>query len=136
MKLKSALLIAFGFLLLSIGAVGLFVPVLPTTPFVLAAAGCFSGSARLSGWLSKSRLFGDYITNYRERTGLRKRTVVISLVFLWGMLGISVVFIGALWAAILLPCVGVAVTAHILYMSLPKNRPRKARNTRPDQRAY
>lgn len=121
MTLKGKLLIALGFVLLAVGAVGIFLPVLPTTPFVLAAAGCFSGSARLTGWLHKSRLFSDYIKNYKERTGLRKRTVIISLVFLWAMLGISIASIRALWSGILLPCIGIAVTIHILCMARPKN---------------
>jgi len=121
MTFKSRLLIVFGFLLLGVGAVGVFLPVLPTTPFVLAAAGCFSGSAKLTGWLNKSRFFSDYITNYRERRGLEKRTVVKSLVFLWGMLGVSIAHIRAPWGYILLPCVGAVVTLHILYMARPKN---------------
>jgi len=126
--MKSKLLIALGILFLMLGAIGIFLPILPTTPFVLAAAGCFSGSsARLSVWLHKSRLFSDYITNYKRRTGLKKRTILISLVFLWTMLGISIVSIRSLWATILMPCIGVAVTVHILYMSLPKNTARKAK---------
>lgn len=125
MTLKSRLLIVLGFVLLALGAVGVFLPVLPTTPFVLAAAGCFSGSPRLAAWLSKSRLFSDYITNYRERKGLQKRSVAISLIFLWTMLGLSVAWLQALWAVILMPCIGAAVTVHILYIARPKPAARK-----------
>ncbi|MGI6176627.1 MAG: YbaN family protein [Christensenellales bacterium] len=123
---KSRLLIVLGFVLLAIGAAGIVLPVLPTTPFVLAAAACFSGSARLTAWLHKSRVFSDYITNYKERKGLQKRSVLISLTFLWVTLGVSVALIKALWAAIFLPCVGIAVTIHILYMARrPKGKAAK-----------
>ena len=136
MMLKSRLLIVLGFVLLALGTIGIFLPILPTTPFVLAAAGCFSGSARLTGWLHKSRLFRDYIKNYKERTGLKKRTVIISLLFLWAMLGISVAWTHALWAVILMPCIGTAVTVHILYMARPKNRVNEIEGFKTDNHAY
>ncbi len=127
---KSRLLVILGFLLLGVGAVGIFLPILPTTPFVLAAAGCFSGNKRLSQWLRKSKFFSDYLTSYSEGTGLKKSTVIISLVFLWTMMGISMAWLNVLWAYILLPVVGIAVTVHILYMSLPKKRLRSSQNKR------
>lgn len=122
---KSKLLVVLGFILLGLGTIGIFLPILPTTPFVLAAAGCFSGNKRLSAWLHKSRFFSDYITNYKKQSGLKKSTVVISLVFLWAMMGISVVCMKTLWADICLPIIGIAVTAHILYMARPKNTSRR-----------
>ena len=126
------LLVILGFFLLGLGAIGVFLPILPTTPFVLAAAGCFSGNKRLSGWLHKSKFFSDYLTSYNERTGLKKRTVIISLVYLWIMLGISIVWLKTLWASIFLPMIGIAVTVHILYMSLPKDRTSRSQNIKPD----
>lgn len=122
MMLKNRLLTILGFLFLGIGAIGIALPVLPTTPFVLLAAGCFSSNPRLTEWLHKNSIFSNYITNYKERNGLEKRTVVISLVFLWTMLGISIVVIQKLWAAILLPSIGVAVTIHILCIARPKKK--------------
>ena len=120
MKIKERFLIVFGFMLLMLGIVGLFVPILPTTPLVLLASGCFSSSQRLSSWLKKSQLFGDYITNYKERKGLKKITVIKSLSFLWTMLILSMVVIHSLWSTILLPSIGVAVTIHVLWMARPK----------------
>ncbi len=133
MKMKHRVLIILGFVLLGFGAPGIFLPLLPTTPFVLAAAACFSGNAKLTGWLHKSKLFSDYIKNYKERGGLQKRSVVISLIFLWTMLGISIAWLQAVWAAILFPCIGVAVTVHILCMARPKHavKKRKAGAVKP-----
>lgn len=122
MNLKQKLLISIGFVFLLLGAVGAFLPVLPTTPFVLVAAGCFASNERLSEWLKKSKLFGEYITNYKERNGLRRGTVIRSLSFLWIMLLLSTVWIHSLWAVIFLPCVGTAVTIHILMIAKPKKR--------------
>ena len=125
MKFKNSLFLMLGFLLLFIGAFGVFIPVLPTTPFILVAAGCFSSNKRLSNWLIKSQLFGEYITNYRERKGLSKKTVIRSLSFLWTMLTISVICIHSLWAIILMPCIGVAVTIHIVMIAKPKGEAKK-----------
>lgn len=120
MMLKERLLIVLGFLFLGLGAIGIFLPLLPTTPFILVAAGCFSRNKKLSAWLHKSRLFSDYLTNYKERGGLKKKTVITSLTFLWAMLAISAAYLKTLWAFFLFPAVGIAVTAHILYMSQPR----------------
>ena len=120
MTVKQRLLIVLGFLFLIMGAIGIFLPILPTTPFVILAAACFGNSPKLTAWLNRSRIFSNYITNYKERSGLKKRTIVVSLVFLWVMLAVSVMCIQKVWAYIILPCIGIAVTAHILYMALPK----------------
>lgn len=120
MSLKNRLLIILGFVFLVIGAIGVFFPVWPTTPFVLLAAGCFTSSKRLSNWLKKSKFFGEYITNYRERNGLSTRTVIKSLGFLWTMLILSAICVHTLWLTILLFCIGIAVTTHILWIAKPK----------------
>jgi uncharacterized membrane protein YbaN (DUF454 family) len=128
MNFKKRLLIILGFVFLLLGGIGIFVPILPTTPFVLLAAGCFTSSKKLSNWLENSKLFGEYIVNYRERKGLSKKTVIKSLSFLWIMLAISVVHIGSLWAVILMPCIGIAVTVHILCIAKPKEKKTVAGN--------
>lgn len=120
MNIKNLFLTLAGFLLLGIGAVGVFVPVLPTTPFVLAASVCLAGNPKTRAWLLKNRFFAEHFTNYRKRTGLKRRTVAISLAFLWGMLLFSVLLIGKLWGTLLLTAVGAAVTAHILCLFRPK----------------
>lgn len=122
MKIKNLLLTISGFLLLALGAVGAFIPILPTTPFVLAAAACFAGNKKVLNWLCKSPLFADYITNYKERRGLKKSTAIVSLSFLWATLTLSAFSVDALWFYILAPLIAVAVTAHIIYMAIPKNK--------------
>ena len=120
MKLKTLLFTALGFLLLGLGILGMVLPLLPTTPFVIAAAACFSGVPRLKAWLMRVPLFNDHIKNYQKRTGLPKKTVVINLITLWGLLILSAVLSGSVWVAALLLVVGTAVTAHICHMAKPK----------------
>ncbi|QEH67569.1 YbaN family protein [Cellulosilyticum sp. WCF-2] len=133
MSLKNRLLIILGFVFLVIGAIGVFFPIWPTTPFVLLAAGCFTSSKRLSNWLKKSKFFGEYITNYRERNGLSTRTVMKSLGFLWTMLIFSAICVHTLWLTILLFCIGIAVTTHILWIAKPKVKRTLQRNLKMDE---
>ena len=120
MSARAVLLTAGGFLLLGLGAVGMLVPILPTTPFVLAASACFTGNPAIRAKLLKITFFREHLTNYRQRTGLKKRTVAVSLGFLWVMLCVSMLVIGTLWCTLLLTCVGAAVTAHLLFIARPK----------------
>ena len=122
MGVKNFFLCFLGFIFLGIGAVGIFLPVLPTTPFVLAAAGFFASTPRIYGKVIKIPFFKEYIQNYREKKGLRPKTVVISLVFLWSMLTISILHIDALWSVFVLGSVGIAVTVHILWIAGIRNR--------------
>ncbi len=68
MRIKPFLLNALGFLLLGLGAIGLLLPVWPTTPFVLAAAACFAGSPTIRARIMKIPFFREHIENYRLRT--------------------------------------------------------------------
>jgi uncharacterized membrane protein YbaN (DUF454 family) len=122
MKLKNLLLTALGFVLLGFGAIGLFLPVLPTTPLVLFASACFAGNPRMRGRLLRNAFFREHFRNYQNRTGLKKRTVAFSLGFLWGMLGLSLLLVQELWYALLLAAVGIAVSLHILCIAKPSEK--------------
>ena len=113
--------IGAGFLLLALGAVGVFIPVLPTTPFVLLAAACFgSASPRLYRWLSGTRFFGPFIENYKNKTGVPARSKAAALAFLWPLLILSMVMSKTPWVTALLIVIGTAVTAHILFIRTKK----------------
>lgn len=110
-----------GFFSLSFGAAGVFLPVLPTTPFVLLAAGCFAtGSPRMLSWLQKSSFFGSYIDNYRIGTGVPKKIKRNSIIFLWTGLIISMIAVQKVWITIMLIVIGASVTAHISMLKSKK----------------
>lgn len=119
--MKAVLLSVLGFICLAIGGIGLAVPILPTTPFVLLAAGCFGvSSPRIYNWLENSKHFGEYIVHYKTKTGVTRRVKIHSLIFLWVMLGISIAIVDSLWLRILLALIGAAVTTHILLLKSKK----------------
>ncbi|NLY71369.1 MAG: DUF454 domain-containing protein [Clostridiales bacterium] len=121
MRLKVIVLTGLGFIFLGLGAIGLVLPIWPTTPFVLLSVACFSSTPRIKAQIMKIPFFREHIVNYEKRTGLTKRTVWISLAWLWGMLIISMVIIKTPWILALLLVVGIAVTTHILMMAKPNN---------------
>ena len=120
LNIKRAVRLGVGFLCLGLGAIGLFLPVWPTTPFVLAAAACFTCEPALRDRLLRIPFFREHIVNYEQRTGLSRKTVAISLGYLYGMLLISVLLVQTLWVRLLLAAVAAGVTAHILRMSRKK----------------
>ena len=121
--MRAALLTGLGLGLLGLGAVGVLIPVLPTTPFVLLAAGCFgAGNTRLYGRLARSRYFGAFLTSYRTGCGVSRSVKVRSLLWLWGMLVLSVLLTRSLHLALFLGLVGGLVSAHILLIKTKKAR--------------
>ncbi|MCL2604233.1 MAG: YbaN family protein [Defluviitaleaceae bacterium] len=121
--MKKALLIAAGFVSLILGVAGIILPVLPTTPFVLLSASCFSMSnEKLEKWLLKSRVFGPFIDNYRTKRGISILHKTASIAFLWTGLITSMLLTAAVWAYILLPMVGVGVTVHLLMIKTAVNK--------------
>ena len=108
---------------MGLGAVGMVLPILPTTPFLLAAAACFcKSSTRMYDWLLNNKWFGSYIKNYKEGRGLSLRTKVFALTVLWVTIGVSTVFflsrllpsVLVLPMQIVMVAVAVGVSVHIL----------------------
>lgn len=117
MRIKTFVLTGLGFSFLGLGAVGLFIPVWPTTPFVLASFACFSSSPHMRNRIMTVPFFREYIENYSSGNGLSKKTIWISLVWLWGMLALSIFIMQELKLTILLILIGLSVTIHILWVS-------------------
>ena len=122
MHLKKILLAAFGFIFLGLGAIGLIVPVWPTTPFVLLSVACFSSSPRIKARIMKIPFFREHIENYEQRIGLSRKTFWLSMGWLWSMLVLSIALVQDNWISLLLMLIGAAVTIHILWIAQPKDR--------------
>lgn len=87
---KRIALILIGFVSLALGALGVFLPLLPTTPFVLVAAIAFAKSSdRLHQWLVDHDIFGPLIADWREHGAISRRTKVISVLSMIAILVIS-----------------------------------------------
>jgi len=117
-KLKKILYIFAGTFFLAIGTIGIVIPVLPTTPFLLLAAACYiRGSDRLYHWLLNNRIFGEFIRNYKEGKGITLRNKVLSTIFLWVTISYSALIIlkNPLIQGLLF-FIAIAVSAHIILL--------------------
>jgi hypothetical protein len=108
--------IIVGTIALVIGAIGLFLPVVPTTPLVLLAAACYyRGSDRLHNWILSSRWFGETIKNYQEGRGLTRDTKVRAISMMWVMILISAwSFVDSLFVRVAIICVAIGVTVYLV----------------------
>lgn len=117
MKIKKFVLISIGFLSLSLGLIGIVLPILPTTPFVLLSAACFSTSSpRLSRMIGRNKYIGSYIENYRNNTGVPKRIKVIAILYLWAGLITSMLLTLNAILCIILFILGFCVTIYLAHM--------------------
>ena len=112
---KKKLLIAAGSICVVLAVLGMILPVLPTTPFLLLAAICYERSSpRFYNWLITNRYFGEYIRNYREGRGIPMRQKVITLAILWVTIGYGAFFVsGNWWLSAVLLAVALGVTIHL-----------------------
>lgn len=124
METKRLFFFSLGATLLGVGVVGVVVPVLPTTPLVLASFFCFTKSSkRAERWISSNRYFGSYIENYQTKQGVPFDVKIKSVAFLWITLSISCyIFQDRTYLLILLPIVGFAVTLHILFLKTKSDK--------------
>ena len=121
-KIKKRLIFIGGFISLILGIIGIAIPILPTTPFLLLASAAFAKSSeRFNRWLLNNKILGAYIKNYREGKGLPLKIKVLTLSLLWITILISMLFLmDLLWVQILLICIAIAVSTHIILIK-PKN---------------
>ncbi|MDD3904598.1 MAG: YbaN family protein [Sphaerochaeta sp.] len=112
---KHYLLIAAGSLCVIVGGIGILLPILPTTPFVLLAATCFSlSSPRLEKKLEQNKTFGPYLTHWRTHEGVPFAVKRRVLIFLYLSLGVSAFIVKNSYVMAILSLVGIGVTIHIL----------------------
>jgi len=115
-NLKKTIFIVGGTISLGLGAIGIILPILPTTPFLLLSATCYyKGSERMHRWLLNNKLFGNYIRNYKEGKGIPLKGKIIALFLLWTTICYSTLFlVNILVIQIILFAVAIAVTAHVV----------------------
>src|SRR3989337_3676982 len=93
-KFKRGFFVIVGTVFLGLGVLGIALPVLPTTPFLLLSAACYyKGSKRMHNWLLNNKWFGGYIRNYMEGRGIPLRTKAFAMALLWLLFGYWALFI-------------------------------------------
>ena len=116
-KVKRALLLVAGTVSLALGTIGIFLPILPTTPFLLLSAACYlRSSERMHKWLLGNRWFGEYIKNYQAGRGIPMKTKIVAMAFLWAAIVYSSFFVldEILIAQVALLIVAFAVSVHLI----------------------
>jgi len=114
-RLMKAVLVAGGSLFAALGVVGIFLPLVPTTVFLLLAAACYARSSdRFYRRLMNSRWLGPYIRNHREGRGMTRRQKTVTLLMLWAGIGATIIWsVEAFWLRALLAGIALAVTLHV-----------------------
>ncbi len=109
-----ALFTFLGYVALALGVLGIFLPLLPTTPFLLLAAFCFlRGSPRMHAWLMSHRILGPYIRDFQAGRGIPLRSKCIALALMWPSLALSAWIMPVPWARWFLLIPGIGVTIYL-----------------------
>lgn len=117
---RGALLIC-GTLSLALGMIGIFVPLLPTTCFLLLAAWCYARSSpRLYDRLLRARWIGDYLRRYRDERVIPPRVKVASLVIMWISIGYGVLAFDNRVVRVILLLIAIGVTIHLQRLPSPR----------------
>jgi len=104
-----------GLIAVVLAILGVFLPLLPTTPFLLLASACFArGSERLHGWLLNNKLFGTALADFEQGKGMPRKAKIVAIAMLWASLAFSVFTSSSVILIGLLICVGIGVTTYLL----------------------
>ncbi len=125
-RVRRGVLVTAGLLSVALGVAGIFLPLLPTTPFLLLAAACFvRSSERLYRWLLEHRWLGPYLRNYREHRALPLRAKVVTLLLLWASVAWGTFAVLEHWALrVPMLLVSAGVTVFVLRLkTLPRDVP-------------
>ena len=115
--LQRLLYVIAGHVLLVVGILGIVLPVLPGTPFLLLASACYlKGSPRLHAWLHNHRFLGPYLRAFEEGRGLPRRVKVIAIATLWIGISVSIFLVGHIAVTVGLLAIATGVTIYLLRM--------------------
>lgn len=120
--IKKIILMIAGILCVILAIIGIVIPVLPTTPFLLLAAFLFyRSSEKLHERLLNSKVLGEYIHNYTEYRAIKRKAKILTIILLWITLGISIIAVNNIYIRIFLLLVGISVSIHILVIKTLEN---------------
>lgn len=126
-------LIIIGITSTVIAVIGIFIPLIPTTPLLLLAAYCFARSSqKFYLWLINNRFCGVYLRNYREGKGISLKHKVLILILLWLTIGFSIFLVTNIILKSLLLLIAVAVSIHLINLKTLKASNMEKQNTKPE----
>ena len=121
--MKKKLFIGIGIISLILGSLGIFLPLLPTTPFLLLSAYCFSKSSKkFHRALLENKVFGQYIKDYQEKRGITLKNKIIAICTIFISIGFSLTRVSNHYLHFLLITILLVVTTHILRIKTIKNK--------------
>lgn len=121
-KILKLILIITGSLFVVIGIIGIFIPLLPTTPFLLLAAALFARSSdKFYKLITNNKWFGAYIKDYNEGKGIRLKVKISAIIILWISIIISVLFLKLLILKLSLMFIALLATTYIISIKTVKN---------------
>ena len=114
--IKRVLLIIAGWIAVILAVIGIVLPLLPTTPFLLLAAFCFSkSSSRFHDWLLNHPWFGDYIRNFQSGRGMTIKAKISTVFLIWLSIGASVIFfVPIVWVKVMLLIIACCVSGYLI----------------------
>lgn len=116
------MLVAGGTLSVALGVLGMFLPLLPTTPFLLLAAYCYARSSKkFHHWLMTNRWCGEYLRNYQEGRSITLKHKILTISLLWLSMSYSaIVVVSQWWVKVILFLIAAGVTVHLVRMKTVK----------------
>lgn len=113
--MKKQFLILIGFISLILGTIGIFLPLLPTTPFLLLSVFCFEKSSeKFHQLIINNKIFGKYIQDYQEKKGITLKNKIIAIITLLVSISFSIYNIKSLHLKIFLVFVFIGVSIHLI----------------------
>jgi uncharacterized protein len=115
------MLITSGMLCVGLGAIGIILPGLPTTPFLLLAAYCFARSSEhFHSWLVNHRWFGSYVRNFEEGRGMTRQANATTVLIIWLSFGVTIVFfVPVVWGQVGMVLMACTVSLYIIRLPTP-----------------
>lgn len=115
-------LVTLGWVCICLAILGIFLPLLPTTVFLLIAAWCFARSSeRFHQWLLNHPKLGPIIHNWQSNAGIARNVRNRAIIVLWISMMISMLIVAKWWVALILVCIGCGVSIYLLRLPVLKN---------------
>lgn len=119
MQGKRIFYLILGWFSLITGVIGIFLPLLPTTPLVLLAAWCFSKSSeRFHSWLINHKFFGPIVLDWQSSDGIPRKSRNRAIIFMWAGMAVSIFLVHRFWATVGLVTIGLCVSTYLMRMPL------------------